>query len=228
MKFELFLIESESHRISIDEDEFKSLFDIHCKNMDINKPYWRGMGYHGEYLQLEPRKRLTTRDSITGSNTQNILTDYFLSKEIKNYPKRSESIICGNNSNKNTANMYGDALYKIYPFDSTIIASCEEHDFIFTEMHLNGKTIEADDYFAILELANIKGKSYIDILKSMKECDEEDFIKVFGPSKDIESVLNDAYTAKNMQINVGTSKDVNKESGMHELWFTGPCLAVIN
>ncbi|MEG1582187.1 MAG: hypothetical protein RR334_03435, partial [Clostridia bacterium] len=48
-------------------------------------------------------------------------------------------------------------------FDSTIIASCEEHDFIFTEMHLNGKTIDADDYFAILELANIKGKSYIDI-----------------------------------------------------------------
>ena len=62
----------------------------------------------------------------------------------------------------------------------------------------------------------------------MKECDEEDFIKVFGPSKDIESVLKDAYTAKNMQINVGTSKDVNKESGMHELWFNVPCLAVIN
>lgn len=238
MKFKEFLNENSysdgNYKQLITIDEAKKLLNTHCKNMDFNEPYWRGMSNGASSYILEGSKG--NRKSINTSNHYTIIIDDILQSKDKNYPLRSKSIICANNYNLNTAVQFGEKVYAIFPYDNTIIGATSKEDIWFTSIKLgkfNGKLDAINDLFkfAGIEATSIKDITHqIELLFDKKPRDldylQKKLIKHFDNKESIYDDLIKAYSPDSMNFTFGNSNIINKIKGPRELWFGGKCIAI--
>jgi len=121
MKFKHFLIEQRSKKIS--EEEAEKIINTKCKASLKGTPIYRGRNISLTfYAIIDPKKYVRT--SANTLNYYTLLIDYIL-PQWKNYPKRSQSIICSTSPER--AKVYG-TLYRVYPFDGSKIGVCPESD----------------------------------------------------------------------------------------------------
>lgn len=237
MNFKTYLLESVSdgkYKKIIDESAAIELLNKHCKNMDFNKPYWRGMSNDNKYYILEGA--LGERKSVDSSNHYTVLIDDLLKKEDKDFPLRSNSIICANNDNLNTAIQYGAKVYAIFPYDNVIIGTTKKEDIWFTSVKLGKFNTSINDINDMLHQAGIKATSLNDIVSQVELLFDEKprsldyiqkkLIKRFDSKESVRESFEAAYNYNNLGITFGTSNIINNISGPRELWFGGKCIAI--
>ena len=141
MNFKEFLIESplpRSKSKSISKKQAIELVRTRCKNaIKIEYPVIvRGMDVNdSNYLFTTPS--LFERRSANTTNEYTLMIDN--SPEWKNYPKRSESLICGTVANVGYAEGFGD-IYIVLPIDNwpTKIGVCSKFDLWQSFKHFTG------------------------------------------------------------------------------------------
>lgn len=255
MKFSHFLIAeardesiggNDGYRKEINALEAVELIKKHCKNVDFNKPLYRGMGYTKlrDYLLIEGQKG--GRQSQNTSNHYTLIIDKLLNDNYSYAPLRSKSIICTNSIRK--AHNYGNA-YIILPFDDTEIGMCEYDDIWESHVRLGDMNLQISEMNLYLKDIIKSPKSYqeivdamVDNLKSdnptkfMQEIvsaykenngidDEEDidFAEV------VENSLYDAYEPEhglNMQFGTYKELEINELDEAHEFWIGGKVIAI--
>jgi hypothetical protein len=129
MKFKQFLTESRSK--SLKENEAYTLIHKHCKQAlkayKDNYVIYRGIfNPINEFLYIDPKKGKPRRSA----NTQNYYTLLIDNSPYwKDYPKRSQSIICTTSYKKA---MSFDTVYEVFLYDGAKIGICPEDDFWFS------------------------------------------------------------------------------------------------
>lgn len=237
MNFKTYLLESVSdgkYKTIIDESTAIDLLNKHCKNMDFNKPYWRGMSNDNKYYILEGA--LGERKSVGSSNHYTVLIDDLLKKEDKNFPLRAKSIICANNYNLNTAIQYGAKVYAIFPYDDAIIGMTEKEDIWFTYVKLGKFNTTINDINDMLQHAGIKATNLNDIVNQVESLFDEKprsldyiqkkLIKRFDSKEAVRESFETAYNYKNLGITFGKTTVINEIHSAHEIWFSGKCIAI--
>lgn len=92
MKFAEFLNENESsYKEIINYNDAVELIKTHCKNMDFERPYWRGNRDNSYAYKVDGSKG--HRQSSDTQNYYTMLIDKFA---VAEQPLRSKSIICIN------------------------------------------------------------------------------------------------------------------------------------
>jgi len=134
MRYKQFLNESRSNSIS--EEKAIKLIKSNCKdalkgiiNIERNLVYkdrgtiiYRGVYNNNDFLYINP-KQGSLRKSANTSNYYTLLMDN--NSEWKNYPKRSQSIICSTSGS--IASTYG-VLFIVLPYDNGKIGVCPSDD----------------------------------------------------------------------------------------------------
>ena len=235
MKFKQFLWE-ESHRTPIEVEDVESLLKAHCKDAlkHFETPIWRGTRNSSAdaYLIHGEADSATGRRSKNTTNYYTNIMDKFL--PYFGYPKRSKSIICGNNDNKDYAESFG-SVYAIFPYDGVPIGVCQSHDLWQTDRFKIGKHPDnnrIDDWNDIFRHYGLLSANYEDFKDSLEEAMSEDtpkghdLLKWFGPPEKIDTVFAEAYSPENLHLELTNSAHINAIPGAHELWIGGKCIAI--
>jgi hypothetical protein len=125
MRLKQFITEGRSKELK--EDEVIDLIKKNCKQA-LNKykkgiVIYRGVEMDVSYAFVDPKKSKPRRSANT-SNYYTLINDN--SPYWKQYPKRSESLIC--TTNKFTPEGYGTS-YIVLPYDNAKIGVCSESDY---------------------------------------------------------------------------------------------------
>lgn len=236
----------------ITEEQAIELIKKHCKNVDPQKPLYRGMkSKYGEYYYMIEASK-GNRVSANTSNHYTLIIDHLLG----NNPLRSKSIICTNDL-KYTY-IYGDA-FVVFPYDDVEIGKCEYDDIWINKVSFNG-VISGDlpDVNDILQEVVPSPKSYADIVNGLaKFLDDEsnadkkgDIGKLYDAFKDmwsdwddgeewsdvdkkdvVEGVLEQVYDPEHsLGMEFGTYKEleIDELDTDHEFWFGGKCIVIEN
>lgn len=246
MKFERigfteFLAESEeqvSYKQKLDSSDPKKIIDMiksNCFNMNIKKPYWRGMKSSGDCLLIDGSKG--QRKSNDTTNYYTMLIDHFAKKD---QPLRTKSLICETNAGKNYAKRYADMhmgdLYAVYPYDNADIGFVGKQDIWDVEVNINGdklRTVKWNDQFKAAGLDESSYDSFIASIKKIFDKPEADrsqketqIYMTFGRKfENVEKHLENAYSADKLKFKIGSTAtiDGSKES---EVWISGNCIFV--
>ncbi len=129
MKFKQYLTENSRAKALEDEDAY-ALVKKHCKKAyNAYLKGWaiyRGIKYPINYhMFIDPSK--STRKSANTSNYYTLLVDN--NPLWKDYPKRSQSIICTNSQRKTLG--FGE-MFVVLPYDGSRMGVAPEHDFWFS------------------------------------------------------------------------------------------------
>lgn len=225
-------VKEPSHRRSILIERAEELIKSHCKDASFRRPLWRGFSGKDEAYLIHAET--STRSSANTSNHYTIILDHFLPN--LGYPKRSASIILANNENKRAASGFG-TVYAIFPYDDVKIGVCEDRDIWFTTnfyIGLSARPQSIEHWNTFFNDAGISDFSFEDLVNSIEETitNEDDeyyhlMIKIFGKDPDnIVPILKQAYSAKNLNMNLATTKTIHLFKGPRELWIGGKCIAI--
>src|SRR6476660_9583423 len=118
-------------RLPIDLEHVLALLRSTCRDAcrDIDNPIVRGFSGEAPFYRLEGNQG--ERQYKSDEHYHTVVMDEFLPAE--GYPKRRESIICGNWLNLQFAADYG-ATYAIFPADSVRIGVCYGRNLLETEV----------------------------------------------------------------------------------------------
>jgi hypothetical protein len=235
VRFKEFLQES-SHRNEIDIQEAKKLLETHCKDAmkNFGAPMWRGsrnMHYDAMLIHGEADSA-TGRKSANTSNYYTVLMDKFL--PYFGYPKRSKSIICANNSNKEYAYSFGN-VYAIFPFDNVSIGVCESYDLWTTSKFTIGNDPRErgiEEWNTYFKMEKFSSDSWEYFKESLEEAMDEEspraekLRKYFGPPEKIESVFRKAYSPENLKLELTNSDNIDNVEDSRECWIGGKCIAL--
>jgi hypothetical protein len=159
-----------------------------------------------------------------------IIVDQFLPQE--GYPKRGESIICGNWLNLQYAGDYG-ATYAIFPFDSVPIGVAYGHDFLETRMPMfqsgRRQALSIMEWNRLFKSLGLSDESYAafraDVHRMRGTGGELD--AMFPAGLDVDEQLRVSYGASNLRLQIVTPATLATiQDRQREMWFSGPCVAV--
>lgn len=238
MKFAEFLNENESsYKEIINYNDAVELIKTHCKNMDFERPYWRGNRDNSYAYKVDGSKG--HRQSSDTQNYYTMLIDKFA---VAGQPLRSKSIICTNYPGKSYASRYADSrmgsYYAVFPYDNAKIGFVGEQDIWDINVTINGTKFSIEKWNNYFSFSNIKDTSYEDFMDTIKNIFSKDIYKlelyekklfeVFeGDFKNVEPFLKDAYSAESLKFKLGTSADIDN-THLSEVWIGGPCILIRN
>lgn len=137
MRYKDFLTEDRGKSTSYDET--MDLLRNHCMNAvdDYYKGHKLFRGYYSnksDYFYIDPKKGKPRRSAYAGKNYYTLLMDNLPS--WKNYPKRSQSIICSSKYEKASEYTYSsNNIYIVFPYDRSKIGVAPDDD-IFVSFDL--------------------------------------------------------------------------------------------
>jgi hypothetical protein len=218
------------HRHSIDREETVALLRSACRDArrDIETPIVRGFSGDAPFYRLEGTQG--ERQSRSDEHYHTVIMDEFLPQE--GYPKRGESIICGNWLNLQFAGEYG-APYAIFPFDSVPIGVCYGRDFLETRIvigHFRERTgLSIIEWNQVFKTLGLRDESYaafrVDIQRLRGSGGDIDAI--FPAGLDVDTVLSAAYGSSSMRLQIVSPATLPTiQDRQREMWFSGPCVAV--
>jgi hypothetical protein len=217
-------------RLPIDREQAVALLRAACRDAlrYIDIPIVRGFSGDGPLYRLEGSQG--ERQSRSNEHYDAIVMDEFLPHE--GYPKRRDSIICGNWLNLQYAGDYG-AAYAIFPFDSVPIGVTYGHDFLETRMamtHFRQRTalsiIEWNQLFNSLELRDESYAAFRADIERLRGTGG-DIDAMFPARRDVDAVLRETYGASNLRLQIVTPATLATiQDRQREMWFSGPCVAV--
>ncbi len=217
-------------RLPIDLEKAVALLRSSCgdawRYADV--PIVRGFSGDAPLYRLEGTQG--ERQSISEEHYHTIFMDQFLPGE--GYPKRSQSIICGNWLNLQFAGEYG-ATYAIFPFDSVPIGVCYGRNFLETRIAIGrfnrGTPLSILEWNALFKNLALNDKSYAAFQKDVqqKRGTDSTIDAIFPAGRDIDSVLRDAYGSSRLRLQIVSPATLATiQDRQREMWFSGPCVAV--
>jgi len=235
MRFKEFLLAEEEaarYKKSIPARDVEKMLNEHCKDAMklFHRPIWRGMTSGSDAMIIHGEAG--GRTSANTSNYYTVIMDKFL--PYFGYPKRSKSIICANNENKDYTRGFG-ARYAIFPYDDVSIGVCQSYDLWETPSFKIGKcpdkrSIESwNSFYRRNGLSPDSWEEFKDSLEEKMQGDSEEshnLLEWFGPIEKISSVFEQAYSPENLGLELTNSANIDKIRGSHELWIGGPCIAI--
>lgn len=197
------------HRHPIDLEQAVSLLSSACRDarryMDI--PIVRGFSGDAPLYRLEGSQG--ERQSRSNEHYYTIIMDEFLPHE--GYPKRCESIICGNYLNLQYAGEYG-ATYAIFPFDGVPIGVTYGHDFLETRIamsHFRQRTalsiMEWNQLFLNLGLHDESYAAFRADVQRLRGTGG-DIDAMFPPGVEVDDVLRETYSSSAMRLQIVTRR----------------------
>lgn len=237
MNFLEFLNES-NYKEVIDSDTAINYIKKYCS---LNY-FYRGMSGSDDFYQLDGSVRNRKSLSDTGSYHNTIIDENIFNKN-RNYPRRSNSIICGTQANKDWCKHFGN-LYVIFPIKNTYCAYTNAHDLIkmkavfgkfnytyhFEQIGeiFKSNDIPDDDFEDMVDALEDKRQDIMSQINDGYEVSEDEHMlyelikNVEGP---IDKALLKAFSLENMGIEFADCDNIdNKEH--RELWFSNKCIAV--
>lgn len=196
-----------------------------CRYMEI--PIVRGFSGDVPLYRLEGSQG--ERQTRSNEHYDTIIMDEFLPHD--GYPKRRESIICGNWLNLQYAGDYG-AAYAIFPFDSVRIGVAYGHDFLETRMamrHFRHQTaLSIMEWNQLFKSLGLRDESYAAFRADIERLrGTGDIDAMFPVGLDVDDVLRETYGASNMRLQIVTPATLATiQDRQREMWFSGPCVAV--
>lgn len=225
--FKEFLAES-AHKQELELAEAIKLIETHCKDaLKSGRQLYRGMTPGSDAYALHGEA--STRKSANTTNYYTVILDHFLPEQ--GYPKRSASIILANGFD--TARGYG-SVYAIFPYDNVPIGVCDGSDLWDSELDVGnaGDKMRIDRWNRVWQEYGLSADSYESFVASIKDKMEEGkavgrmLTDIFESPDGIEPALKKAYSAKNLKMNLATTKTINDFDFERELWIGGKCIAI--
>jgi hypothetical protein len=218
------------HRHPIDREQAVALLRTACRDACryVNSPIVRGFSGSAPWYRLEGSQG--ERQTRSDEHYDTIIVDEFLPRE--GYPKRGESIICGNWLNLQYAGDYG-ATYAIFPFDTVPIGVAYGHDFLETRMPMGHfrrrQALSVMEWNSLFKALGLTDESYTvfraDIERLRGSGGEID--AMFPSGVDVDEQLKATYGASNMRLQIVTPATLATiQDRQREMWFSGPCVAV--
>jgi hypothetical protein len=172
MRLKAFLLQ-EGRSKEISEEKVIDILKKNCQKALNSTPIYRGIRVNDPFFYIDPKAGKPRRSANT-RNYYTLINDN--SPYWKQYPKRSESIIC--TTNINDAKGYGFQ-YAVFPYDGAKIGVCPESDYWYSFQKTLGEYTTLDEfndilYKIIVVKNNIFGfddRSYKDIVDSFKTFD---------------------------------------------------------
>lgn len=178
------------------------------------------------------------RSSRNTSNYYTVILDKFLSP--LGYPKRSQSIICGNYKNMTHVGEYGH-VYALIPFDNTKIGVCPGEDIFDTVLNLFGARVRINGWNILFESKKLPDDNYnkfIDELFRLISSDKFKASTIPSDERIVEYIISrgidtkqklehhfeEAYTSPFKLINVDEVNIINDVP--RELWIGGKCVQI--
>ena len=175
------------------------------RESDKNNCIYRGVNSNYDAIVIDPKNVKKKRISANTTNYYTLLMDN--SSSWKQYPKRSESIICS--TDICNADSYG-ILYEIFPLDGAKIGVCSDEDVWDSFKNLSLSMDFFNTYLtSILNIKNVHGRleypkgnmnnfdSSFSVLKSAcKEFDTN--VGVVSDWREQIKYMVDSYTSKNI------------------------------
>lgn len=247
MKFKQFLNEAYAdYKKEITEDDAIALIKKHCTKMDMNKPLYRGIKKSGTYLSLHGEER--TRKSINTTNHYTLIIDEQL-KKIKDAPLRTNSLMCATKTS--TASIYG-TIYAIFPYDGVQLGRCVSDDIWDVIVALGNKHGRLRTFNDYLNIFSKEPETYQQIVSDFAKVldQDESSITDYDTKQFYQSFKKEYHDLKIMPFNKADKKDVVEKvlavaydptkvfkfefgkineldlDGMHEVWFSGKCVAI--
>ncbi|QYF93696.1 hypothetical protein KY495_00170 [Massilia sp. PAMC28688] len=197
-----------------------------CRHIDI--PIVRGFSGDAPLYRLEGTQG--ERQSRSDEHYHTIIMDEFLPHE--GYPRRSESIICGNWLNLQYAGDYG-ATYAIFPFDGIPIGVTYGHDFLDTRIamdHFRPRSAPSImEWNALFKSLGLRDDSYAAFREDVQRLRGKggDIDAMFPAGADVDEVLRHTYGSSRMRLQIVTPVTLATiQDRQREMWFSGPCVAI--
>ncbi len=169
--------ENESRATKLSENEaIEILKTLTPEQLNVikTKPIWRGISNNENFLEIDPKK--FSRKSANTSNEYTLLIDN--SPNWKDYPKRSESLIC--TFSTSTALNFGyDGYHVVIPLEKNAkLGICKASDFWWSFNHKGVNNMEDFNSFFHktryqLLRSNEIIKNYDDLIKIINDIDEQ-------------------------------------------------------
>jgi hypothetical protein len=131
--------------------------------------------------------------------------------------------------------------YAIFPYDGVKIGVCYEYDFWETQISIHeASSNTVPRWNREFKELGLSDSSYAEFTDSIKEkmkllaneaadtLEHRRFTEIFGDdSGNIDAILKDAYSPKNLKLHLSTTADMEKyEDKERELWIGGKCIAL--
>lgn len=230
MRFKQFLLNEGSYYEDISIEKAIELAKKHCSNAlkHLETPIIRG-GHNFTDVAYSVHPGLGSRKSANTSNHYTVLFNETLPKE---YPRRANSMICGNYQNKDYARGFGQ-LYVILPYDDVMFGVCADEDLWRTRIKIADKNRTLDSWNNIWsDLFDAPATSLDAIATSIEHVIaapaheyHEVAISLFRPGE-VKEKLKELYSASNLGFSLADTNKVYELKGPRELWFSGPCIAI--
>ena len=246
MKFRKYLILNEGRSKSITYDEFRKLLDSKCSDAvsayKKGKKLYRGLADEKPFVYIDPKYFI--RRSANTANFYTLLIDN--SSKWKNYPKRSQSIICSNDYE--TATGYG-FVYTVFPFNGANFGVCPTDDIwtSFTYKISHGLIDWIDSLESITRKygINLDDHKYSTFIKTLKMFDErykeindgwnepskyakveyEKWFKGYTPEKGMKTHLDDIFDPKKNGFNlINSLHKLPPAVQDREVWTDSKCV----
>jgi hypothetical protein len=220
----------QKHRQPIDCKQALNLLKTACRDAlrHIDIPIIRGFSGDAPLYRLEGTQG--ERQSRSNEHYHTIIMDQFL--PLEGYPKRSESIVCGNWLNLQYAGDYG-ATYAIFPFDGVPIGVTYGHDLLDTPIAMDhyrpvmSRTIMG--WNELFKSMGLRDSSYAFLLADVERLRRTggEIDTVFPVGVDVDEVLRKMYGSSRMRLQIVTPATIATiQDRQREMWFSGPCVAV--
>ncbi len=219
-----------NHRQPITAEHAVTLLSSACRDAlrHIDIPIVRGFSGDEPLYRLEGSQGERQSRSIEQYHT--IVMDEFLPRE--GYPKRRESIICGNWLNLQYAGDYG-ATYAIFPFDGVPIGVTYGHDLLETRIgmgHLRNRralsVLEWNQVFLDIGLGDQSYAAFGADIHRLRATGG-DIDTLFPAGLEVDDVLRETYSSSAMRLQIVTPATIATiQDRQREMWFSGPCVAV--
>lgn len=239
MRFQEYLTENRSKKIN-NEDAFKLAKE--CKHaintyLTSGEVLRRGLHvkgdpdstrYMGDYLMVEPKK-FRRKSAYVGSNYYTLLMDNLPS--WKQYPKRSQSIVCDTGYHHASDYSVAGNLYYVFPVNGSKVGVAPEDD-IFSSFDFAGMNWFSNRMGA----SGFDDRSWKALVKSFQEFDDASETERNNSIFDVEDI-NDEYNG-NLLDTLNIIMDPKKngftlrkagykyDDEWNEAWTDGKCLLV--
>ncbi len=219
-----------THRQPIDRKQAISLLKTACRDAlrHIEIPIIRGFSGDAPLYRLEGAPG--ERQSRSNEHYHTIIMDRFL--PLEGYPRRCESIVCGNWLNLQYAGDYG-ATYAIFPFDGIPIGVTYGHDLLDTRIVMDhfrpGTARTIMGWNELFKSMGLRDGSYEFLLADIDRLrgTNADIDTVFPVGIDADEVLQKMYSSSRMRLQIVTPATIATiQDRQREMWFSGPCVAV--
>lgn len=241
--FELFEVNygGVTRSIPLEKEQAEELLRTKCSQMVNSKAtIYRGT-YSGEqspYLLTDPTKGGLRR----AANTYNYMNLVMSNMDSwAHYPKRDRSLICA--TNKHNADNYG-IIYRVYPFDGTLIGVCPQDDLwpsfkVLKPSTVNelcetlhhayknffNKTMDEENFQTFMhQLAQLSSKLEAMSPEELEAAFYEDFIILLKRNKTLLNTIELCTPEGNGFKLMDTSN--YRVTGNKEVWVGGPAVLV--